>query len=69
MIFTLPFHLQSYLASAKPLLRGYGISEAEFEILEQNVLREIHQSNTAQFTRLQCVYATKRHDVLLADDV
>jgi hypothetical protein len=49
------------------LLLGNGLEEEDYDILEQNAIREIHESEIAQYTRLQCVYATKRHDVELSE--
>ena len=58
--------LQTGARSAKPLLLGTGIlDEATFDLLEANVEREINESSTVFYTRLQCIYATKRHGVHL----
>ncbi|RXW19328.1 hypothetical protein EST38_g6524 [Candolleomyces aberdarensis] len=57
----------SFLKAGKPLLLGNGVLEEEFDIIEQNAIREIHESEIAQYTRLQCVFATKRYDVVLSE--
>ncbi|KAJ3549831.1 hypothetical protein NMY22_g744 [Coprinellus aureogranulatus] len=44
--------IPAFLASGRPLLLGNGVTEAEFEILEQNTLRELHHSDVPQFTRM-----------------
>ncbi|KAF6743763.1 hypothetical protein DFP72DRAFT_111671 [Ephemerocybe angulata] len=57
--------VMAFLRSLKPLLMGNGVSEERYEILVHHCVRELHESETPQYVRMQCVYATRRPDVLL----
>ncbi|KAF6754309.1 S-adenosyl-L-methionine-dependent methyltransferase [Ephemerocybe angulata] len=56
-------NITAFLKSGRPMLLANGMSEAVYDTIEQNTLREMHESNEPQYTRLQCIYATKRHVV------
>ncbi|EAU92279.1 hypothetical protein CC1G_00498 [Coprinopsis cinerea okayama7 len=53
-----------YLRSGRPLLLKSGLSEMEVDILENNAIREFYESETTQYTRLQCVCARRNNAVL-----
>ncbi|KAF6754291.1 S-adenosyl-L-methionine-dependent methyltransferase [Ephemerocybe angulata] len=57
--------VMAFLRSLKPLLMGSGVSEQRYEYLVHHCVRELHESETPQYVRMQCVYATRRPDVLL----
>ncbi|KAF5335716.1 hypothetical protein D9611_009744 [Ephemerocybe angulata] len=57
--------IMAFLRSSKPLIMGNGVSEQRYEYLVHHTVRELNQSHIPQYTRLQCVYATRRPGVVL----
>ncbi|TEB26001.1 S-adenosyl-L-methionine-dependent methyltransferase [Coprinellus micaceus] len=55
-------NVSSFLRAGKPLICGSGLSEEDFEFLRDQTLWELHHSDETQFTRLQCLWASKRMD-------
>jgi len=56
-----PFLLyQAFVRSGRPLLLGSGLPEDLVDELEKNMMIEIAERKTTQYTRLQCVYARKK---------
>ncbi|KAJ3535714.1 hypothetical protein NMY22_g6358 [Coprinellus aureogranulatus] len=57
-------NISAFVRSGKPLLLGSGVSEEEYQILKEHTLKELHHSDEPQYTRMQCIWATKRTDYI-----
>ncbi|TFK41937.1 S-adenosyl-L-methionine-dependent methyltransferase [Crucibulum laeve] len=53
--------VEAFLKSGRPLILGSGLPEDVLFDLEEKARKEVYEAKIPQYTRLQCVYARKKH--------